>query len=205
MYTFPEVTAKCFVRAAQAFCVTGLLTYALSVIILIAYLAVQFLQRLKGVLIVLCLLIFTSGSMTLLALVVMGVKGHDYLAELKVDDREVLRLLATGVDILGPFYVGWSFVVALISALITMSSFMCCMVEIVHPRKIECPSAGHVHRRKPEVKMLRDSNDSGGNSVDEAINIDYDDDCRDGSGGDNDCNYDSEDHKGEKEEERREA
>ncbi|KAK3791574.1 hypothetical protein RRG08_002929 [Elysia crispata] len=125
-----------FVRAAQAFCVTGLLTYALSVIILIAYLTVQFLQKVKGVLIVLCLLIFTSGCMTLLALVVMGIKGHDHLTELKMDDREVLRLLATGVDILGRFYIGWSFVVALISALVTLSSFLCCMVEVVHVSEI---------------------------------------------------------------------
>ncbi|RUS88587.1 hypothetical protein EGW08_003687 [Elysia chlorotica] len=121
-----------FVRAAQAFCVTGLLTYAFSVIILIAYLTVQFLQRIRGVLVMLCLLIFTSGCMTLLALIVMGIKGHDHLTELKMDDREVLRLLATGVDILGRFYIGWSFVVALISALVTLSSFMCCMVEAVH-------------------------------------------------------------------------
>ncbi|GFR62188.1 hypothetical protein ElyMa_001865600 [Elysia marginata] len=77
-----------------------------------------------------------AGCMTLLALVVMGVKGHDHLTALKMDDREVLRLLATGVDILGQFYVGWSFVVALISALVTLSSFMCCMVEVVHVSEI---------------------------------------------------------------------
>lgn len=70
--------------------------------------------------------------MTLMALVVMGIKGHDYLKALKMDDREVLRFFALSVDILGAFYVGWSFIVAVISAFITLASFMFCMVEFVH-------------------------------------------------------------------------
>ncbi|BFY99354.1 hypothetical protein BsWGS_02394 [Bradybaena similaris] len=121
-----------FIRAAQGFCIVSLLTYALSVVILIAYLTVQFLQKVRGVLIALCLLIFTAGCMTLMALVVMGIKGHDYLKALKMDDREVLRFFALSVDILGAFYVGWSFIVAVISAFITLASFMFCMVEFVH-------------------------------------------------------------------------
>ncbi|XP_059172573.1 uncharacterized protein LOC131953420 [Physella acuta] len=121
-----------FVRAAQGFCIVGLMTYSLSVVILIAYLTVQLLQKIRGVLIALCLLIFTSGCMTLMALVVMGIKGHDYLKTLKQDDREVVRFLAMGVDALGVFYVGWSFVVSVISAFITLASFMFCMIEFVH-------------------------------------------------------------------------
>ncbi|CAL1526918.1 unnamed protein product [Lymnaea stagnalis] len=121
-----------FVKAAQGFCIVGLMTYALSVVIIIAYLTVQFLQRLRGVLIALCLLIFTSGCMTLMALVVMGIKGHDYLKLLKQDEQEVVRLLAINVDVLGSFYVGWSFVVSVISAFITLASFMFCMIEFVH-------------------------------------------------------------------------
>lgn len=70
--------------------------------------------------------------MTLMALVVMGIKGHDYLKTLKQDDREVVRFLAMGVDALGVFYVGWSFVVSVISAFITLASFMFCMIEFVH-------------------------------------------------------------------------
>nr|KAG5711757.1 hypothetical protein BaRGS_023521 [Batillaria attramentaria] len=49
-----------FVRAAQGFCVVGLLTYAVSLVILVAYLAVPFLQETRGVLIALCLLTFSG-------------------------------------------------------------------------------------------------------------------------------------------------
>ena len=51
-----------FVRAAQGFCVVGLLTYAVSLVILVAYLAVPFLQETRGVLIALCLLTFSAGG-----------------------------------------------------------------------------------------------------------------------------------------------
>ncbi|XP_035825645.1 uncharacterized protein LOC118477686 [Aplysia californica] len=128
----PWKTVPEFVRAAQGFCVVGMLTYALSVIILIAYVTVQFLQRIRGVLIALCLLIFTAGCMTLMALVVMGIKGNDYLKNLKLDEREVIRYLGRSVDVLGGFYIGWSFIVAVISAFITLASFMFCMIEFVH-------------------------------------------------------------------------
>lgn len=52
-----------FVRAAQGFCVVGLLTYAVSLVILVAYLAVPFLQETRGVLIALCLLTFSAGKL----------------------------------------------------------------------------------------------------------------------------------------------
>ncbi|KAH9523522.1 hypothetical protein Btru_040207 [Bulinus truncatus] len=121
-----------FIRAAQGFCIVGLITYILSVIILIAYLTLQCLQKLRGVLIALCLLLFTSGCMTLMALVVMGIKGHDYFKMLKADDREIVSLSSRGVDASGVFYVGWSFVVSVISAFITLASFLFCMIEFVH-------------------------------------------------------------------------
>lgn len=40
----------------------GLLTYAVSLVILVAYLAVPFLQETRGVLIALCLLTFSAGK-----------------------------------------------------------------------------------------------------------------------------------------------
>lgn len=52
-----------FVRAAQGFCVVGILTYALSLMILVAYITVPTLQETRGVLIALCLLIFSAGEL----------------------------------------------------------------------------------------------------------------------------------------------
>ncbi|KAI8773735.1 uncharacterized protein LOC106069763 [Biomphalaria glabrata] len=128
----PWQNAPDFIRAVQGFCIVGLITYILSVMILIAYLTIQYLQRLRGVLIALCLLLFTSGCMTLMALVVMGIKGHDYFKLLRADGGELAHLSSKGVDTSGVFYVGWSFVVAVISAFITLASFLFCMIEFVH-------------------------------------------------------------------------
>ncbi|KAK0069602.1 hypothetical protein Bpfe_000779, partial [Biomphalaria pfeifferi] len=70
--------------------------------------------------------------MTLMALVVMGIKGHDYFKLLLADGRELAHLSSKGVDTSGVFYVGWSFVVSVISAFITLASFLFCMIEFVH-------------------------------------------------------------------------
>ncbi|KAL8622480.1 hypothetical protein ACOMHN_034145 [Nucella lapillus] len=120
-----------FVRAAQGFCVVGLLTFAVSLVILVAYLAVPFLQETRGVLIALCLFTFTAGSMILMSVIVMGLKGRDFCDDIKRDDWTVLTYFAEGVDTLGPFYVGWSFIVAIIASLITLASFAFCMVEFI--------------------------------------------------------------------------
>ncbi|XP_076462741.1 uncharacterized protein LOC143295066 [Babylonia areolata] len=125
-----------FVRAAQGFCVVGLLTYAVSLVILVAYLAVPFLQETRGVLIALCLLTFSAGSMILMSVIVMGVKGRDFCDDIKRDAWRVLTYFAEGVDTLGPFYVGWSFIVAVVASLITLASFGFCMVEFIRVNDI---------------------------------------------------------------------
>lgn len=69
--------------------------------------------------------------MVLMALVVMGVKGRDFCDDIKRDDWVVLMYFAKGVDTLGPFFVGWSFIVAVIASVITLASFAFCMVEFI--------------------------------------------------------------------------
>ena len=75
--------------------------------------------------------VYVAGSMILMALIVMGVKGKDFCDSLKRDDWAVASYLSEGVDMLGPFYVGWSFFVAVVASLITLASFAFCMVEFI--------------------------------------------------------------------------
>lgn len=74
--------------------------------------------------------------MILMSLIVMGIKGRDFCDDIKRDDWTVLTYFAEGVDTLGPFYVGWSFIVAVIASLITLASFAFCMVEFIRVNDI---------------------------------------------------------------------
>ncbi|XP_046328843.1 uncharacterized protein LOC124112758 [Haliotis rufescens] len=120
-----------FVRAAQGFCVVGILTYALSLMILVAYITVPTLQETRGVLIALCLLIFSAGCMTLMALIVMGIKGKDFCVDIRRDISKLLHYFALRVNAYGSFYIGWSYVIAILSSIVTLSSFAFCMLEFI--------------------------------------------------------------------------
>ena len=66
-----------------------------------------------------------------MSLVVMGIKGRDFCDDIKRDDLTVLMYFAEGISTLGPFYVGWSLIAAVVAAVVTLASFVFCMIEFV--------------------------------------------------------------------------
>ncbi|KAK6180356.1 hypothetical protein SNE40_012527 [Patella caerulea] len=120
-----------FIRAGQGFCIVGLLSFVISAVILVAYVVIRPLQETRGILIALCLLIFTAGCMVLMAVIVIGVKGEDFCMDIKRDRWKLFEYFVSGVDASGVFSVGWSFIVAILSSIITLVSFGFCMMEFL--------------------------------------------------------------------------
>ncbi|ESP05185.1 hypothetical protein LOTGIDRAFT_227858 [Lottia gigantea] len=118
-----------FIRAGQGFCIVGLLTYVIAAVIIISYIFIRQLQETRALIIALCLLIFSAGCMTIMASIVVGVKGGDFCYDIKRDRRKLFDYFIAGVDASGKFSVGWSFIVAILSAITTLVSFTFCMLE----------------------------------------------------------------------------
>ncbi|XP_060562262.1 uncharacterized protein LOC132721903 [Ruditapes philippinarum] len=112
-----------FVRSAQVFCIISLLCCIVCSIILIAAFVLRCLHRSKLALIVLSLLTFTSACMIAMAVIVMGMKGRDYLLELKEDDDERFKYFLKGIIISGYYEIGWALILAIVASLIDYISF----------------------------------------------------------------------------------
>ncbi|XP_060601172.1 epithelial membrane protein 3-like [Ruditapes philippinarum] len=111
-----------FVRLAQVFCIISLLC-CIVCLILIAAFVLRCLHRSKLALIVLSLLTFTSACMITIAVIVMGIKGREYLLELKEDDDEMFKYFLKGIIISGFYEIGWAFILAIVASLIDYISF----------------------------------------------------------------------------------
>lgn len=112
-----------FVRSAQAFCIISLLCCAVCSVILIAAFLLRCLHRSKLALIVLSLLTFTSACMIAMAVIVMGMKGRDYMLEMKNDDERRFKLYLKGYVIAGYYEIGWALILAIVASLISYISF----------------------------------------------------------------------------------
>lgn len=58
-----------------------------------------------------------------MAVVVMGMKGRDYLLELKGEDDKKFRFFLKGVIISGYYEIGWALILAIVASLINYISF----------------------------------------------------------------------------------
>lgn len=58
-----------------------------------------------------------------MTLIVVAIKGKDYVMELKRDHYELYTYQQLGIDLTGSYSIGWSFGVVILSAIITFVSF----------------------------------------------------------------------------------
>lgn len=58
-----------------------------------------------------------------MAVVVMGMKGRDYLLELKQDDDNKFQYYLKHIIISGYYEIGWALIIAIVAALINFISF----------------------------------------------------------------------------------
>jgi hypothetical protein len=61
--------------------------------------------------------------MIAMAVIVMGMKGRDYLLELKEDDDERFKYFLKGIIISGYYEIGWALILAIVASLIDYISF----------------------------------------------------------------------------------
>jgi hypothetical protein len=67
--------------------------------------------------------------MTIMTVIVIGVKGRDYITEVKQDNKMVFDYFLRGVDTSGEFVMGWAFVIAVASSLVNYASFVFYLLE----------------------------------------------------------------------------
>ncbi|KAL3859006.1 hypothetical protein ACJMK2_009247 [Sinanodonta woodiana] len=118
-----------FIRSAQAFCIIGQMCYIVSAVLMLFSFFVRALQRSKVVLIVLSLLTFSAACLVSMTVVVMGVKGKDYIYSMKTDTELIFRYFLKGVVLSGLYEIGWSMIVAIVASLVTFIAFLVCFFE----------------------------------------------------------------------------
>ncbi|KAH3697408.1 uncharacterized protein LOC127862865 [Dreissena polymorpha] len=118
-----------FVRSSQAFVILCLMCYVVCSIILTAAFVLRCLHRSRLALIVLSLLTFTSACMIAMTVVVMGMKGRDYLLAMKEDEEKIYRSFLNGIIINGYYQIGWAIILAIVASLINYISFAFFLLE----------------------------------------------------------------------------
>ncbi|WAR23989.1 hypothetical protein MAR_037658 [Mya arenaria] len=118
-----------FVRSSQVFCIISLLCYIVCSVILIAAFVLRCLHRSRVALIILSLLTFTSACMIAMAVVVMGMKGRDYLLSMKEDPDKIYRYFLNGIKINGYYQIGWALILAIVASLVNYISFAFFLLE----------------------------------------------------------------------------
>jgi K+-sensing histidine kinase KdpD len=61
--------------------------------------------------------------MIAMAVIVMGMKGRDYMLEMKNDDERRFKLYLKGYVIAGYYEIGWALILAIVASLISYISF----------------------------------------------------------------------------------
>lgn len=130
-----------FVRSSQAFVIIALLCYAVSCFLLIAAFVLRCLHRSKVTLIVLSLLTFTSACMIAMMVIVMAMKGRDYLLEMKQGEDKIYKYHLQGKHISGHYEIGWAMIVAIVASLINFISFAFFLLEYKDITDIHKPAA----------------------------------------------------------------
>lgn len=121
-----------FARASQAFLVIALLCHLASLLMMAVYTSITITCLNKTLTVIcLCLITFSAGCMTIMGSIVLGVKAQDYLISLKMQNMRVINNLPslTEVEITGPIGVGWSLVLAILSAIFTFIAFVIWFLE----------------------------------------------------------------------------
>jgi hypothetical protein len=67
--------------------------------------------------------------MTIMAAVVIGVKGKDHIREIKSRPTIIFEYFLREVDTSGEFVIGWSYILAVVSALASFASFVFFFIE----------------------------------------------------------------------------
>lgn len=64
-----------------------------------------------------------SACMISMSVIVMGMKGRDYLLELKQDEEKIYQSYLNGIIINGYYRIGWALILAIVAALVNFISF----------------------------------------------------------------------------------
>lgn len=67
--------------------------------------------------------------MIVMCLVVMGVKGRDFFDDLRRDNDHSAHYLSKVEDLSGFIFIGWSYALAIVSAIFTYICFIICTIE----------------------------------------------------------------------------
>jgi len=67
--------------------------------------------------------VFVSVCFTMMTLIVVAVKGKDYIIDIKKDEFTIFTYRQKGIDLTGSYSVGWSFGVTILSTIVTLISF----------------------------------------------------------------------------------
>jgi hypothetical protein len=67
--------------------------------------------------------VFLSVCFTMMTLIVVAVKGKDYIIDIQRDEFTIFTYRQKGIDLTGSYSVGWSFGVTIVSTIVTLISF----------------------------------------------------------------------------------
>lgn len=95
-----------------------------------------------------------------MAVIVMGMKGRDYLLELKQDEEKIYQSYLNGVILNGYYQIGWALILAIVSALVNFISFGFFLLEykdmtdIPQPTKVWASSLAELYFWHLHIGML---------------------------------------------------
>ncbi|WAR24010.1 hypothetical protein MAR_037679 [Mya arenaria] len=69
------------------------------------------------------------ACMIAMAVVVMGMKGRDYLLSMKEDPDKIYRYFLNGIKINGYYQIGWALILAIVASLVNYISFAFFLLE----------------------------------------------------------------------------
>ncbi|XP_071149411.1 uncharacterized protein [Mytilus edulis] len=119
-----------FIPAVQALAIITLLFYIVEFVVMVTVI-ILVLRNVgfgdywnpKNISLVSSLVTFSAGCFSMMTLIVVAVKGKDYVADLQKDHYGILTYQQLGIDLTGSYSIGWSFGVTILSAIITFISF----------------------------------------------------------------------------------